>query len=130
MLVDFFEKRIDDDGMIALQPEDGEHVDRIIPESARLKFIEAVRYRLQRTPREALTPVHLLTLKCQRLGLNKFGCENPIVAALSDSTAEAVIADHAGQQFGTFKPSLADLAVAKLAPISGEMARRVSRLEK
>jgi hypothetical protein len=34
-----------------------------------------------------------------------------------------VIADHAGQQFGTFKPSLADLAVAKLAPISAEMAR-------
>ncbi len=46
-----------------------------------------------------------------------------IYAALADSTAEAVIADHAGQQFGTFKPSLADLAVAKLAPISEEMAR-------
>lgn len=46
-----------------------------------------------------------------------------IYAALADTTAEAVIADHAGQQFGTFKPSLADLAVAKLAPISTEMAR-------
>lgn len=46
-----------------------------------------------------------------------------IYAALADTTPEKVIADHAGQQFGTFKPSLADLAVAKLSPISTEMAR-------
>ena len=46
-----------------------------------------------------------------------------IYAALADMTAEQVIADHAGQQFGTFKPSLADLAVAKLSPISTEMSR-------
>jgi tryptophanyl-tRNA synthetase len=46
-----------------------------------------------------------------------------IYAALADTSAEAVIRDHAGQQFATFKPSLADLAVAKLSPISTEMAR-------
>lgn len=46
-----------------------------------------------------------------------------IYAALADTSPEQVIADHAGQQFGTFKPSLADLAVAKLAPIASEMAR-------
>lgn len=46
-----------------------------------------------------------------------------IYAALSDSTAEAVIAEHAGAGWGKFKPMLADLAVAKLAPISSEMAR-------
>ena len=46
-----------------------------------------------------------------------------IYAALADTTPKAVIRDHAGQQFSTFKPSLADLAVAKLAPISGEMKR-------
>lgn len=46
-----------------------------------------------------------------------------IYAALADITADQVIAEHAGQQFGTFKPSLADLAVAKLSPISAEMAR-------
>ncbi len=44
-----------------------------------------------------------------------------IYAALADCTPEDVIRDHGGQQFGTFKPSLADLAVAKLAPISAEM---------
>ena len=46
-----------------------------------------------------------------------------IYAALADMSAEQVVADHAGQQFGQFKPALVDLAVAKLAPISGEMAR-------
>ncbi|MGP6087708.1 tryptophan--tRNA ligase [Antarctobacter jejuensis] len=46
-----------------------------------------------------------------------------IYAALADLTVEQVIAEHAGQQFGTFKPSLADLAVAKLEPISTEMQR-------
>jgi len=46
-----------------------------------------------------------------------------IYAALADQTPEAVIAEHAGAQFGQFKPALADLAVAKLSPISAEMAR-------
>jgi len=46
-----------------------------------------------------------------------------IYAALADTTVEQVIADHAGQNFATFKPLLADLAVAKLAPIAGEMSR-------
>ncbi|MGI9368433.1 MAG: tryptophan--tRNA ligase [Ruegeria sp.] len=46
-----------------------------------------------------------------------------IYAALSDQTAEQVLAEVGGKQFGEFKPMLADLAVAKLAPISSEMAR-------
>ncbi|TDK42256.1 tryptophan--tRNA ligase [Antarcticimicrobium luteum] len=46
-----------------------------------------------------------------------------IYAALADMPVEQVIADHAGQNFATFKPSLADLAVAKLAPIAEEMSR-------
>ncbi|MGV6850251.1 MAG: tryptophan--tRNA ligase [Marinibacterium sp.] len=46
-----------------------------------------------------------------------------IYAALSDTNPEAVIAEFAGRQFGTFKPALADLAVAKLSPISAEMTR-------
>ncbi|MEM8728819.1 MAG: tryptophan--tRNA ligase [Pseudomonadota bacterium] len=46
-----------------------------------------------------------------------------IYAALSETSAEQVIADHAGQQFGQFKPALVDLAVDRLAPISAEMAR-------
>lgn len=46
-----------------------------------------------------------------------------IYAALADMTAEAVITQYAGAQFGTFKPALADLAVAKLSPITTEMSR-------
>jgi len=46
-----------------------------------------------------------------------------IYAAIANSTPEAVIAEFGGQQFGTFKPALAELAVDHLAPISGEMAR-------
>ena len=46
-----------------------------------------------------------------------------IYAALSDQTLEQAMADVGGQQFGTFKPRLAELAVDRLAPISQEMSR-------
>ncbi|MFD0910140.1 tryptophan--tRNA ligase [Ruegeria arenilitoris] len=46
-----------------------------------------------------------------------------IYAALSDQTVEQVLAEVGGKQFGEFKPMLADLAVARLSPISTEMAR-------
>ena len=45
-----------------------------------------------------------------------------IYAALADMSPEAVIAEYAGAQFGTFKPALADLAVAKLSPITTKMS--------
>lgn len=46
-----------------------------------------------------------------------------IYAALGDMTPERVITEFGGQGFGTFKPALADLAVARLSPISAEMSR-------
>ena len=46
-----------------------------------------------------------------------------IYAALSDTSITAVLQEFGGQQFGTFKPILAELAVNHLAPISNEMAR-------
>ncbi|MBY6002798.1 tryptophan--tRNA ligase [Salipiger bermudensis] len=46
-----------------------------------------------------------------------------IYAALSEQSVDAVMADVGGKAFSEFKPMLADLAVAKLAPISTEMAR-------
>lgn len=46
-----------------------------------------------------------------------------IYAALAGHTVDQVIRDFAGAQFGTFKPALADLAVAKLSPITAEMNR-------
>jgi tryptophanyl-tRNA synthetase len=44
-----------------------------------------------------------------------------IYAALADESPEAVIARFAGQGFGAFKPALADLAVAVLAPIRARL---------
>jgi len=46
-----------------------------------------------------------------------------IYAALSDMSVDEVLAEIGGRQFSEFKPMLSDLAVAKLAPISGEMER-------
>jgi tryptophanyl-tRNA synthetase len=46
-----------------------------------------------------------------------------IFAALDSSTPEVVVEQFAGKGFGTFKPALADLAVAKLSPITAEMKR-------
>ena len=46
-----------------------------------------------------------------------------IYAALSGTSADAVIAEYAGQPFSVFKPALADLAVAHLGPITERMQR-------
>ncbi len=46
-----------------------------------------------------------------------------IYAALTGSTQEAVLKEFGGGQFSTFKKALADVAVAKLAPITSEMTR-------
>jgi tryptophanyl-tRNA synthetase len=46
-----------------------------------------------------------------------------IYAALCEQSVDQVLADVGGKQFSEFKPMLSDLAVAKLAPISNEMAR-------
>jgi len=46
-----------------------------------------------------------------------------IYAALAELSVDQVLADAGGKQFSEFKPMLVDLAVDKLSPISGEMAR-------
>jgi tryptophanyl-tRNA synthetase len=46
-----------------------------------------------------------------------------IYAALTDSTPETVLGEHGGSQFSGFKTALVDVAVAKLAPVAGEMRR-------
>ncbi|MEO0344289.1 MAG: tryptophan--tRNA ligase [Pseudomonadota bacterium] len=49
-----------------------------------------------------------------------------IYAALSDQSVEDVLGQYGGQQFGAFKPALAELAVAKLSPITAEINRLMS----
>ncbi len=46
-----------------------------------------------------------------------------IYAALSDRSDADVLAEFAGKGFGAFKPALADLAVAHLAPVTAELRR-------
>ena len=46
-----------------------------------------------------------------------------IYAALSGRTSIDVLQEFGGRGFGDFKPALADLAIEKLAPISGEMRK-------
>jgi tryptophanyl-tRNA synthetase len=49
-----------------------------------------------------------------------------IYAALSDQDQEAVIHEFAGAQFSHFKQALADLTVARIAPVTKEMRRLLS----
>ena len=49
-----------------------------------------------------------------------------IYATLADQGREAVIRQFAGKQFPGFKPALADLAVARLAPITRRMNELLS----
>jgi tryptophanyl-tRNA synthetase len=46
-----------------------------------------------------------------------------IFAALAAKSKAAVLEDFAGAQFSTFKKALAELAIARLAPVTGEMKR-------
>ncbi|MEO1704906.1 MAG: tryptophan--tRNA ligase, partial [Pseudomonadota bacterium] len=46
-----------------------------------------------------------------------------IFAALSGKSGDDVIAEYGGQQFSSFKPALADLAVETMGPIGSEMTR-------
>jgi tryptophanyl-tRNA synthetase len=46
-----------------------------------------------------------------------------IYSALSGQSVAEVVAEFANTQFGSFKPRLAELAVARLSPITGEMNR-------
>jgi tryptophanyl-tRNA synthetase len=44
-----------------------------------------------------------------------------IMAALQDRSIEAVLADHAGQGFGQFKPALAEALVAMIGPLRSRL---------
>jgi len=66
-----------------------------------------------------LLPDNIAALEARPEARNLVG----ILAAITDTTPEAVLAEHAGRGFGAFKPVLADALVAHLAPIRAEMDR-------
>ncbi|GAX13635.1 hypothetical protein FisN_14Lh354 [Fistulifera solaris] len=79
VLVDFFDARVRR-GQLTLEANDAELIERLLPASARRHFIEAVQYRLERTPACPKSQLDFLTLQCQELGLDRDGPENPIIA--------------------------------------------------
>lgn len=83
LLVDFFGKKMDKtDDCLTLLPEDRLTIQRLLPESARHAFIDAVRYRLELTPVVATTPLQLLTQQCKEFGLDEEDPKrNPILVA-------------------------------------------------
>ncbi|GAX23476.1 hypothetical protein FisN_14Hh354 [Fistulifera solaris] len=79
VLVDFFDARVRR-GQLTLEANDAEIIERLLPASARRHFIEAVQYRLERTPASPQSQLDFLTIQCQELGLDRDGPENPIIA--------------------------------------------------
>ncbi|MGI4878701.1 MAG: hypothetical protein ACRYG4_14570, partial [Janthinobacterium lividum] len=49
-----------------------------------------------------------------------------IYAALAGTSVDAVLGEFGGKGFGAFKPALADLTVAKLAPINADYVRLIA----
>ena len=47
----------------------------------------------------------------------------PVKKALAGTTREKVLSDFGGSQFSGFKKALTEVAVSRLAPVSGEMRR-------
>lgn len=78
----------------------------------------AQKFRKARTDPEAL-PSEYAGLKDRPEARNLVD----IYAALAEVSVDVVMADHGGAGWGQFKPALAELAVEKLSPISGEMDR-------
>ncbi|WP_262692346.1 tryptophan--tRNA ligase [Kordiimonas aestuarii] len=79
---------------------------------------------IQQKIRKAKTDAELLPAKADQLE-GRAEAQNlvGIYAALMDMTRDQVCGEFEGKGFGDFKKALTDVAVAKLAPITGEMAR-------
>jgi hypothetical protein len=78
----FLESRIDDDKtFLRLLPGDRDLIDGVLPGEERLRFIDALRYRLSMTTTEPTNALELLILRCHELGLNAEAEKNPIIAA-------------------------------------------------
>ena len=78
----------------------------------------ALKFRKAKTDPEPL-PSEPAGLKARPEADNLVG----IYAALVGETKADVLRDYGGAQFSTFKPALADLAVARLGPVADEMRR-------
>jgi hypothetical protein len=92
LVVEFMEARLTPNGKtIVFQPEDKAKLERVLPHSIRMDFIEAVRYRLERTPEHAATPIDFVTLQCQEMGLHREGRHNAVLVAANLGSNPALV---------------------------------------
>jgi len=126
LLVDFFEARKIEKKII-LKPSDKNSLDRLLPESARVGFIRAVQFRLERVPRRPTTSLQFLTIKCQELGLHSERISlNPILAFMQmkdEAIVVPVVSAHADGNRDAADPStVEDSIIGRIKSASLEKA--------
>lgn len=61
---------------ITISRVDRLQMDRMVPNSMKANFIDAVQYRLKGLPENSDKPIHVLTIHCRTLGLDLVGDQN------------------------------------------------------
>jgi len=102
----------------AVDPAKGEKAALETRNITAAKGIRAVIYSVPKTDPDAL-PSEVEGLEGRPEARNLVN----IYAALAEQSVDQVLADVGGKAFSEFKPMLADLSVAKMSPITTEMAR-------
>jgi Cys-rich protein (TIGR01571 family) len=83
LMVDLLHPKVNDSRELVLLPEDRQRIERLLPPSARINFIQAVQHRLNTMPANPTTPLQFLTLQCKELCLDQEGSRNPILASMA-----------------------------------------------
>jgi len=85
LLVGRFEDQLSDKKVKSIRLTAGDlyHLNRVVPEKN--SFIEAIRYRLRKCPENPSKPIHLITLQCHALGLDREGEYNLLYAPIGSN---------------------------------------------
>eukprot|EP00977_Amphora_coffeiformis_P018406 scaffold6456_cov147-Amphora_coffeaeformis.AAC.3 len=82
--VAFLQSRLEEEKFtITIEPSDRQLAADILPTGIRYQFFDALRYRLSVAPKEPISDLDFLVLKCQELGLDVEAEKNPMLAAVS-----------------------------------------------
>ena len=99
LVVDRFEEYLDAGvATLNLTEEDRRQLDRIVPESMRNNFVEAVRYRLAASSEGSQQSLHLVLRKCRALGLDREGNQNLMFAAPNTTITIYVSGKHSPER--------------------------------
>mmetsp|Transcript_14710 Transcript_14710/g.23170 ORF Transcript_14710/g.23170 Transcript_14710/m.23170 type:complete len:627 (-) Transcript_14710:74-1954(-) len=82
LIVDKFERALNSGApSFKVTAVDKMQIDRTVPERVRQNFVEAVQLRLQACPVQPTRPIHVVLRKCEAIGLDREGSQNPLFAA-------------------------------------------------